>query len=84
MTQRYLPYRTLSFAERLEIAGLNPDTFQPMSYRKQQTDSLIRKYVKEMLEDAEMNNQGQNYENVDECINELGTKSPTRKKNNLD
>ena len=83
MTQRYLPNRSLSFEERLNMAGLSINSNQEFSYR-QPTHSLIRKYTQQLLEDGKRQNQAQNYENVEGCINELGTKSPTRKKNNLD
>ena len=79
MTQRYLPIRVLSFEERLEIAGLSINDRQELSY-KQPTHNLIRKYTQQLLEDGKRENQSLNYENVESCVNELGTKLPTRKK----
>jgi hypothetical protein len=80
----YLPHRTLSFAERLEMARLGTDGYQEMLRKQHIKDSLIHRYAKTLIEDAKLRDDSQKCGEVDDCVNELGLKSPVRKKNNLD
>ena len=77
MAQEFLPKRSISFAERLEMASMGTDAYNRKLYREAKMRKLHGNYARQLLQDAELNT---SKTDTEECANELGVESPVRKK----
>jgi hypothetical protein len=81
MAEQFLPRRTLSFADRLQMASMGSDEYNARMYKQYKRHSLYRQYAQLLLQEAQIQNTQET--DIDECPNELGIKSPVRKKDKL-